>query len=238
MSQLSQFQFDKIGSLQFDSDSLTIQPVSVNAMLWTKQLISRLCTSASDPGLTFRKIGPFDTSREYFEALLVCRQPPQDQFAIGMRQLLKMMLQSIPRSVSTKTPRDSETFVLAHPDFDSQNVLVSEDGTLTALIDWDNVHTVPRCIGYTRYPTWITRDWDPAHVTVTVCQTLAPRTLPEELEYYRSRYAHKMRTLVPKSSRFFNKVTFIRGTMDCSVKSICHIAYCGKDFSALFSGGH
>jgi hypothetical protein len=38
---------------------------------------------------------------------------------------------------------DHESFVLSHPDVDSQNVLVSEDGTLTALLDWDNVHTVP-----------------------------------------------------------------------------------------------
>ena len=67
------------------------------------------------------------------------------------------MLQSIPPSIPIKAA-EPESFVLPHPDFACQNVLISEDGTLTAVIDWDDVHTVPRCIGYTRYPNWITRD--------------------------------------------------------------------------------
>lgn len=43
-----------------------------------------------------------------------------------------------------------------------QNVLVSEDGSLQGLIDWDGVAAVPRFLGNEKYPSWLTRDWDPA----------------------------------------------------------------------------
>jgi aminoglycoside phosphotransferase (APT) family kinase protein len=40
-------------------------------------------------------------------------------------------------------------FVLAHPDFDIQNVLIAGDGSaqLRDLIDWDGVASVPRSAG-------------------------------------------------------------------------------------------
>ena len=232
MSQLSQFQFDKIGSLQFDSDSY--YPTDIGPCNVVDEAVSLESTpSASDPCINYRKIGPFDTSREYFKALLSMQKLPQDQFSIGIHQLLKMMIQCIPRSVTAKAP-EFETFVLAHPDFDSQNVLVSEDGTLTALIDWDNVHTVPRCIGYSRYPAWITRDWDPVMYGYGLPNT-RPENSPEELEYYRVRYAHKIRTLEPESIDFSTKSHLFEASMDSSVKSILHRCYCGKDFSAFVS---
>ena len=66
-------------------------------------------------------------------------------------------------------------------------MLVSEDGTLIGLIDWDNVHTVPCCIGYQRYPSWITRDWDPNKYGhgIPGCRT---ENSPEELEHFRKIY--------------------------------------------------
>lgn len=58
--------------------------------------------------------------------------------------------------------KKKKPFVLAHPDFDIQNDMVSEDGGLQALIDWDGICAVPRSLGNERYPGWLTRDWDPA----------------------------------------------------------------------------
>lgn len=52
-------------------------------------------------------------------------------------------------------------FVLAHPDLGIQNVLVAEDGTLQGIIDWDGICSVPRSIGNQRFPSWLSRDWDP-----------------------------------------------------------------------------
>ena len=69
MSQLSQFQFDKIGSLQFDSDSHYSTNIGqCNVVDEAADLEEP--SFASDPGVNYRNIGPFDTSREYFEALL------------------------------------------------------------------------------------------------------------------------------------------------------------------------
>jgi hypothetical protein len=123
---------------------------------------------------------------------------PQDKFAIGVHELLRMMIRFLPPSLTEPTSL-SESFVLAHPDLDVQNVLVTEDGTLAALIDWDNVHTVPRCIGYSRYPSWITRDWDPNRYGYGIpgCR---PENSPEELDYFREIYANHMQSLLPTES--------------------------------------
>ena len=143
-----------------------------------------------------------------------------------------MMIQCIPPSVTAKAS-EFETFVLAHPDFDSQNVLVSEDGTLIALIDWDNVQTVPRCIGYTRYPAWITRDWDPAKYGYGLPNT-RPENSPEELEYYRSQYANKMRTLLLESIDFSTKSHLFEALWIAVSNPFCKDAIVEKFFLHLF----
>ena len=56
---------------------------------------------------------------------------------------------------------DHEDFVLAHPDLDSQNIFVKEDGTLCGIIDWDGTAAVPYMVGALKYPLWLARDWDP-----------------------------------------------------------------------------
>jgi aminoglycoside phosphotransferase (APT) family kinase protein len=185
MSQLSKFKFDKIGSLHYEPENTN--PTDIRQCIVVDELAS---IAAAQSGVNYLRIGPFDTSREYFEALLCIRKAPSDEFSIGILNLLRMMLECIPRSVGTPED-DHESFVLSHPDLDSQNVLVSEDGTLTALLDWDNVHTIPRCIGYSRYPAWITRDWDPMMYSYGY-STQHPENSPEELDFYRRRYAEKM----------------------------------------------
>jgi Phosphotransferase enzyme family len=72
----------------------------------------------------------------------------------GQQKLLQIIIDAVPIV-------KNEQFVLAHPDFDVQNFLVSQDGYLTGVLDWDGVATYPRYLGYARYPGWITRDWDP-----------------------------------------------------------------------------
>ena len=47
-------------------------------------------------------------------------------------------------SALTDRTLDGPPFVLSHPDFGSQNVLVDDDGTITGIIDWDNVDICPR----------------------------------------------------------------------------------------------
>ncbi|MCJ1242610.1 hypothetical protein MMC14_010619 [Varicellaria rhodocarpa] len=89
----------------------------------------------------------------------------------------------------TATETENETFVLCHPDFNSQNILIDEKGNLTGLIDWDDVQTYPRFLGYCRYPSFLTPDWDPLMYGYPGC----PRYLsPEELVRYRQIYSDKM----------------------------------------------
>jgi aminoglycoside phosphotransferase (APT) family kinase protein len=59
-------------------------------------------------------------------------------------------------------PPNPETFVLMPPDFNWQNIMVDEDCNITGLLDWDNVATAPRLLGFTKIPIWLTEDWDQA----------------------------------------------------------------------------
>jgi hypothetical protein len=187
-----------------------------------------------EPILTYRKIGPFDTSKGYFEALLSLQNSPEYEYDIGIHQLLNMMLQSLPSSVPMKTSEtDPESFVLAHPDFASQNIFVSEDGTLTALLDWDDVHTVPRCIGHTRYPNWITRDWDPlryGYGDPDSCQ----ENSPEELEHYRSRYANQIKALVSETIDFSTKSHILEALWIAVSSPACTSHIVEKIFTYIF----
>ena len=80
---------------------------------------------------------------------------------------------------------DDEGFVLTAPDFDSQNVMVDDDGRLMGIVDWDLASTMLRCIGYCRYPAWITRDWDPVGYGWPGSEE---ENSPEELKRYREYY--------------------------------------------------
>ncbi|KAH8150739.1 uncharacterized protein LAJ45_05435 [Morchella importuna] len=172
MSQLSQFTYQKIGSLQFAEDprySLSILPNIgpiniIDEEAEMEQLDSEADTCAVfKSAVVFKNIGPFTSSQEYITALLDAQPPPDDSYSLGMQNLLRMMIKNLPlsRPVAGIEGSGIEGFELSHPDFSGQNFLASEDGTLTAAIDWDDVHTVPAWIGCCAYPAWLTRDWDP-----------------------------------------------------------------------------
>lgn len=78
-----------------------------------------------------------------------------------------------------------ETFVLAPPDLDSQNILIDPVTlTVTGLIDWDWVHTVPRFNGWSAIPLFLSQDWvDGYAYDPDDCDT------PEDLERWRKDYA-------------------------------------------------
>ena len=57
---------------------------------------------------------------------------------------------------------------------------------MAGLIDWDLVHTIPEYLGYAKYPSWITRDWDPLmHGWPKMVDS---EDSPEALERYREHY--------------------------------------------------
>lgn len=83
------------------------------------------------------------------------KYPQQNTIPKGVEMLLRQLISWIPE------PSGIDPFVLTHPDFHIQNCIVSEEGELRGLIDWDGVAAVPRTLGNERYPGWLTRDWDP-----------------------------------------------------------------------------
>ncbi|CAH0057877.1 unnamed protein product [Clonostachys solani] len=70
------------------------------------------------------------------------------------------------------------------------NVMVDDTGAITGFIDLDHSQTMPRFLGYSRYPSWITRDWDPL---MYGWPALTDREdPPEKLAYYREFYSQKL----------------------------------------------
>ena len=132
--------------------------------------------------LTVEMSGPFLTSQDYLQYCLDHHRDVEDRhpLSVGARKLTGTMIRHLP------SPRKArETFVMVPPDFDSQNIMIDERGNLTGIIDWDNVRTEPSFLGYSRFPGWITRDWDPLMYNYPETKR---ENSPEELKRYRSRY--------------------------------------------------
>ncbi|KAL2889088.1 hypothetical protein HOO65_030589 [Ceratocystis lukuohia] len=114
--------------------------------------------------------------------------PEENLVPRGMQALLRKLISWIPE------PDEAASFVLTHPDFDIQNFIVSNDGELQAIIDWDGVAAMPRTLGNERYPGWLTRDWDPNMYGYkeSMDQGVKPEGLwedsPTSLSFYRSLY--------------------------------------------------
>ncbi|KAI9827423.1 MAG: hypothetical protein M1819_006964 [Sarea resinae] len=189
MVQMNQFAFSKGGAPLFNEDGQlrSIGPmrnVDVNAML----VLTRDDDTA-DPDAVFCESGPFSDYKSFFLCMLDRRDAPPDEFSQGLYKLLRLFINWI----SESDPQDEHGFVLTHPDLDIQNVIVSEEGSIQGLIDWDGVSAVPRCIGNDRYPSWLTRDWDEVCYRYSAGPECNKATLlensPEELEKYRALYA-------------------------------------------------
>ena len=72
------------------------------------------------------------------------------------RPLLTMAIESIPDFMEGKN-----YYAISPPDFDSQNIMLNDDGAITGFLDWDLVEVSPLSIGAGKFPMWLTRDWQP-----------------------------------------------------------------------------
>ena len=93
--------------------------------------------------------GPWNTVADYYEDHL-----EEDDYWDG--QVLKHVFDSMLPDLA-----EPSTCCLSLHDFDSQNILVDDEGNVTAVIDWDRVLSLPASAGAARFPAWITRDWAP-----------------------------------------------------------------------------
>ena len=147
MTELSALEFDQIGCLDWDEASGThrIVPFPDSSLFLVR--LSEEQDSAAVPA------GPFNTAHEYLSFLLTLRRRFSDSSILA---ILQLFLSALPDSTL-----DGPPFTLCPPDFDFQNVLVDDDGTITGIIDWDGVRTLPRQGGAAAYPAWLTVDWNP-----------------------------------------------------------------------------
>lgn len=195
MVQLNDFTFNQSGSLSFDEEGnvVGIRPY---------QSSDGSLDNESEQAI---EIGPFPDTKSCFFHFLDKRQPPNsnlcqgkemDKMQSGIYKLLRLFLNWIPSH-----DRGME-FVLTHPDFNPQNVLVTEEGNLCGLIDWDEVITLPRCIGCEGYPSWLTRDWDPVMYVYDPNEesTEQKENSPEELAHYRNLYEKFMQQALDKKA--------------------------------------
>ncbi|KAB8079004.1 hypothetical protein BDV29DRAFT_152137 [Aspergillus leporis] len=186
MVQLEKFSFGQGGSLAFDDCGLLTR-IGPLRLVNTAAMRERLRTDDSDESTTYLELQPLSETKDYYTALLSHRRDRSSGLEKGALKLLRMFIDWIPQLSDGREP-----FVLSHPDLDMQNVLVSEDGMLQAIIDWDGVSAVPRSIGNERYPSWLTRDWDPATYSWNGDMEWGQCTWedsPDTLKLYRSIYA-------------------------------------------------
>ncbi|KAF3021373.1 hypothetical protein E8E15_009211 [Penicillium rubens] len=187
MVQLDRFSFRTGGRLLFGNDSNpshigSMRRVDHKAMLdrWfvhkdpDDDPIYIECAASSDP-------------KAYYTFMLDIH-PERNKVPRGLAMLLRQLISWI------SEPSSIDPFVLAHPDFDIQNFIVSEEGELRGIIDWDGIAAVPRTLGNERYPGWLTRDWDPAMYgyNESMEHGVEPEGVwedsPESLAYYRGIY--------------------------------------------------
>ena len=152
MSELHRFQFDKIGCLDFDTNG--------NKFLQVGPLLSRCYDPEKlEPSFGYvSESGPWSETKSYL--LDICEKSQSAEDASGLRsgdrKLLSLAIDSIPESLDHE-----QAFALGHSDLNYQNIFVNDDGDVTAIIDWDGVCIETRASAFARYPSWITRDWDP-----------------------------------------------------------------------------
>ncbi|KAK4454080.1 kinase-like domain-containing protein [Podospora aff. communis PSN243] len=171
LAQLAQFSFPKIGSIHKEENGdLTIGP----CYDWEEK---------EDGSFQIIASGPYNTAEEYLQEHYAVTEEHNGPWKVAAAIVTKAASRRLP----FKDP--SQGFVLSIPDFDSQNIMVDDQGNVTGIIDWDLVQTLPRCVGYSRYPGWITRDWDPIMYGWPKSDS---ENSPEELEQYRKHYDQAM----------------------------------------------
>ena len=180
MSQLHTLHFDSIGSLAFGGDGVFPH---VEAMVKMKSSYENLL-NGDDVWGTASLCGPFKSTRDYLLAILQVQN--EATFTDAELCLLRQAIDSIPPFLDT-----APTFSLGHPDFNYQNIFISDEGEITGIIDWDGIHTLPRALGLARYPSWITRDWDPAKYGYDKPDCPVEDS-PAQLLSYRRKYAASM----------------------------------------------
>lgn len=187
MHRLNKFTFSQGGSPTFDANG---EPAGVES--WKQQDFTAMfhpATAVAGEHVIYRQTGHFPTPSSYLRGMLADKDPSSDDEASQAdHKLLKMFFDWIP---PTAEPERND-FVLTHTDLNLQNILVSPEGHLLGLIDWDGVAAVPRYLANERYPDWLLNDWNPLYYSWSDADDAenccSHQNSPSELARYRNMY--------------------------------------------------
>lgn len=194
MSELNKLQFSKIGALYFSEDGNFSH---VGEMVE----VERDITDEEENWGRASTRGPFDTVESWLTRNWEDLAEERAEWRKAELAILRLAVESIPSSLSL-----NGHFALGHPDFNYQNIFVGDDGEITGIVDWDNVRMQPRSLGFARYPSWITRDWDPVMYGYDVPGSREEDS-PEALLRYRQEYATAFAKLQLPESAYFKQDT-------------------------------
>ncbi|KAI0369073.1 hypothetical protein BV20DRAFT_425635 [Pilatotrama ljubarskyi] len=168
MVELAGLEFDKIGALdRLPDGSVAVVP-----------FVSGLVMIGVSEG-PHEDFGPFNTTREYLNAVLALRRAREtDPESLAWIALSQLFVGALPEAA-----HDGAPFTINFPDFDAQNIFLDGTGKVVGLIDWDGVSTHPREVGAVTYPFFLTRDWCPGMYDVDA----------DELHEYRKMYTEAVR---------------------------------------------
>ncbi|KAI9813036.1 MAG: hypothetical protein M1826_002553 [Phylliscum demangeonii] len=194
MQQLGQHSFGRGGAPRYDDSGALTDVGALKIPNLYAVLDAMVAHEYDDLALPVCGVGPFVDPRDYFRCMLHRRRVETSPLGQGVDQLLELIIGWMPGPKSGQVGADAP-FVLAHPDLDMQNILVGSDGALKAIIDWDRVAALPRCVGNERYPIWLTRDWDTRKYEYDADDPTANchENSPEELDRYRVWYTTQMK---------------------------------------------
>ena len=147
MTSLYTFQFDKIGTPQFDQSGNTITDIGP---ILDRNMIHQPFGKCITKATCF-------TTRDYVQSRHKdpLKDPSRARYVGAYYHLASLAIASIPDKLN------EQPFALSHGDYNLQNIFVDDEGNVTGIIDWDNTDAMTPALGSLRYPIWITADWDP-----------------------------------------------------------------------------
>ncbi|KAK2755733.1 hypothetical protein FQN54_005883 [Arachnomyces sp. PD_36] len=150
MAQLNQFSCDEGGITSFDNDG---EPDGIGPFRFVKHRQSIEDEPRKEWEMpTFIEAGPFEYAETMFKALLKQHRKPRSRFGKGALEFLRKFLSCFPDT------EERSSFVLAHPNLELDNIVVSEHGQIKAFIGWTGVSAVPQGMGNESYPRWLMHD--------------------------------------------------------------------------------
>ncbi|KAL1599866.1 hypothetical protein SLS60_007671 [Paraconiothyrium brasiliense] len=176
MAELRQISMDETGMLQLegeDFDEATIRPLV--GYIGAGFLLDH----------PYWNFPVFPTASAFWQER-VARYNPATPYSMGLRVVLEVIVNSPPFVCSKASPQDEEeSFTLYHPDLDLQNILVTDDGEVVGILDWEGAFFAPRCVGHISLPSFLKYDWTP------IADTLSAGRL-QHLSKYREIYTNAM----------------------------------------------